>query len=67
VKDQAAVGQHWISVSALLRRLQLDEPLEEIRSHIGGARMALEQGDDDWAITQLDFVEGLLRRMLDSS
>jgi hypothetical protein len=65
VKDQAAIGEHWISASALLKRLRLDEPLEDIRSLVDDARIAVQRGDDDWALLQLDFVEGLVRQMLD--
>jgi hypothetical protein len=65
VKDQAAVGEHWIPVSALLARLQLDEPLKQMRSLVGDARDAIQRGEDDWADLQLEFVEGLLRPMLD--
>jgi hypothetical protein len=64
VKDRAAAGTHWIVLHTLLRRLQLDEPLEEIRSHISEARSALERGDDEWAAMELGFADGLLRGML---
>jgi hypothetical protein len=65
VKDKAAVGEHWIPVSALLARLQLDEPLKQMRSLVGDAREAIQRGEDDWADLQLEFVERLLRPMLD--
>jgi hypothetical protein len=65
VKDQAAVGEHWIPLSALLTRLQLDEPLKQMRSLVGDARDAIQRGEDDWADLQLEFVEGLLRPLLD--
>jgi hypothetical protein len=65
VKDRAAVGEHWIPVPALLRRLQLDQPLEEIRTLLADVRAALQEGDDERAEVELDFVDGILRRMLD--
>jgi hypothetical protein len=64
VKDRAAVGSHWIAVPTLLRGLQLDEPLEAIRSHILDARSALGRGDDEWAAMELGFADEMLRRML---
>jgi hypothetical protein len=65
VKDRAAVGEHWVPVPVLLRRLQLDQPLEEIRNRLGDFRAALQQGDDELAELELEFAEGILRRMLD--
>jgi hypothetical protein len=65
VKDRAAIGEHWIPLNALLARLQLDEPLKQMRSLVGDARDAVQRGEDDWADLQLEFVEGLLRPMLD--
>jgi hypothetical protein len=65
VKDRAAVGEQWIPVPALLRRLQLDERLEEIRSRLGDAQTALQQGDGEQVHLELGFAESILRRMLD--
>jgi hypothetical protein len=65
VKDRAAIGEHWIPVPALLRRLQLDERLEEIRSRLGDAQKALQQGDYEQVELELGFAESILRRMLD--
>jgi hypothetical protein len=64
VKDQAAAGEHWVPVPALLRRLRLDEPLEELRTRIRDAQAALQRGDAEWAVIELDFAEVLLRPML---
>jgi hypothetical protein len=66
VKDRAAIGEHWIPVPALLRRLQLNERLEEIRSRLGDAQTALQQGDYEQVKLELEFAEAILRRMLDS-
>jgi hypothetical protein len=65
VKDRAAIGEHWIPVPALLRRLQLDERLEEIRSRLGDAQTALQQGDYEQVELELGFAESILRKMLD--
>lgn len=47
IKDQAALGRHTIPVPTLLRRLGLDEPLEEARAQL---RAVLEQieSDEQW-------------------
>jgi hypothetical protein len=65
VKDRAAIGEHWIPVPALLRRLQLDERLEEIRSRLRDAQTALQQGDYEQVELELEFAEAILRRTLD--
>jgi hypothetical protein len=65
VKDRAALREHWIPLSALLRRLQLDQPLEELRSRVVDLRAALQQGDEEQAELELEFVEGILHKMLD--
>jgi hypothetical protein len=65
VKDRAAAGEHWIPVPALLRRLQLDERLEEIRSRLGDAQTALREGDCEQVKLELEFAESILRRTLD--
>jgi hypothetical protein len=64
VKDQSAVGEHYISIPELLRRLQIDAPLAEVRSRLGWAREAQNRGDEQTAAIELDFVDDLLRRML---
>jgi hypothetical protein len=65
VKDRAALGEHWIPIYVLLRRLQLDEPLEDMRAWARDACTALQRGDAEWAAIQLEFIEGQLGWMLD--
>lgn len=65
VKDRAAIGEHWIPVPALLRRLQLDERLEQIRSRLRDAQTALQQRDYEQVELELEFAESILRRTLD--
>lgn len=64
VKDQAAVGTHWITVGDLLERLGLSEPLVDARRRIRFALAALESGDLRSAAVELDLADAGFARLL---
>lgn len=64
VKDQTALGGHWIAVSRLLERLQLGEPLLGVRVRARNALVAIERGDLETAAAELELVDAQLDRLV---
>jgi hypothetical protein len=63
VRDQAALGENWISMSKLLGRLGLGPPLDEILGIVLAAKQALAEGETCGATASLDLIEFRLRRL----